>query len=304
MRKPDNSIKGFFIDLIENFKNFTGTKKDRASQPDQTPITTDSTGYSQSPHATAGNGNPDSPAPTPHLSPARPGISEPFKPFFTPPSGKLPVTKISTPKISKPRKPFFQLSKTIPAFWTIASLISFTVNMVLLVMVVLLGRELFTLKTLVGDKLLGGLYENFIYMDQAHIQTTITVSDTIPINFTLPISQDTMVVLSRDTPITNANVYINTGGLTINSTANIILPAGTNLPIHLELNVPVTTSVPIKIIVPVDIPLDKTELHKPFIGLQQVIAPFYNLLQPQIRSAQELPLCAKYIDFCDIYFLK
>ncbi|MEI7847392.1 MAG: hypothetical protein WCK35_16450 [Chloroflexota bacterium] len=304
MRKPDNSIKGFFNDLIENFKNLTGTKNDRVSQPEQTPNTTDSTGYSQSPHATAGSGNPGSQAPTPRLSPARSGISTPFKPFFTPPSGKLPVAKISTPKTSKPRKPFFQLSKTIPAFWTIASLISFTVNMVLLVVVLLLGRELFTLKAMVGDKLLGGLYENFIYMDQAHIQTNITVSDTIPINFTLPISQDTMVVLSRDTPITDANVYISTGGLTINSTANIVLPAGTNLPIHLELNVPVTTTVPIHINVPVDIPLDKTELHKPFIGLQQVIAPFYNLLQPQIRNAQELPLCAKYIDFCDIYFIK
>jgi hypothetical protein len=167
---------------------------------------------------------------------------------------------------------------------------------------VVLARQLFTLKAMVGEKLLGGLYENFIYMDQAHIQTQITVEDTIPINFTLPISQDTIVVLTENTPINGANVRITSGGLTINSPANIVLPAGTNLPVHLELNVPVTTTVPIKINVPVDIPLEQTELHKPFIGLQQVVAPFYNLLQPQVETADDVEACKSLGWFCNWFF--
>ena len=228
-------------------------------------------------------------------------------PFFvsseeeTPLTHPIPPAAAPAPAVT-PKKRFFELSKTLPAFWTVASLLSFTINIILIVVLVLVGRELFALKAMVGNNLLGGLYENFIYMDQAHIRTNISVADNIPINFTLPISQDTVVVLTRNTAISGANVTINTGGISINSPANIILPAGTNLPVHLELQVPVTTTVPIKIDVPVDIPLQQTELHKPFIGLQQVVAPFYYLLQPQMKNPMDLPFCGLNSDFCSFYF--
>ena len=201
-------------------------------------------------------------------------------------------------KTKKPSRAF------LPAFWTIASVLSLTVNLILLIALILVGRELFVLKNIVGGNLLGGLYENFIFMDQAHIQTNITVADTIPISFTLPISQNTVVVLTQDTQIKGATVILNTGGVTINSLANIVLPAGTNLPVHLELMVPVDTSVPIKLNVPVDIALDNTDLHKPFIGLQQVVAPFYQLLQPQIKTPQDISLCQPFSAFCGFYFQK
>jgi hypothetical protein len=173
---------------------------------------------------------------------------------------------------------------------------------------VILARELFVLKSMVGDYLLGGLYANFIYMDKAHIKTDIIVSDKIPINFTLPISQDTVVTLTENTPINGANVKINSGGLTINSAANIVLPRGTNLPVHLELNVPVTTTVPITIKVPVDIPLEQTELHQPFVGLQQVVSPFYWMLRPNnsqgkpIWAATDVDTCKSLNWFCDWFF--
>lgn len=208
----------------------------------------------------------------------------------------------AAPKARAARKPIFEPAKTLPAFWTVASLLSLVINIILIVALILLGRELFVLKALVGNQLLGGLYENFIFMDQAHIRTNISVVDNIPISFSLPISQDTVVVLTQNTPINGANVRINTGGMIINSAANIILPAGTNLPVHLELNVPVTTTVPVKIDVPVDIPLDQTELHRPFIGLQQVVAPFYNLLQPQVKGPQDAQFCQPFSLFCSYYF--
>lgn len=221
------------------------------------------------------------------------------------PSAGLPEPGEAAPEAFQAvpeRKPAVEAGKILPAFWTVASALSLAVNIVLIIALILMGRELFVLKALVGDQLLGGLYENFIYMDQAHIQTTISVVDNIPINFNLPISQDTVVVLTQNTPINGANVRINTGGMMINSAANIVLPAGTNLPVHLELNVPVTTTVPVKINVPVDIPLEQTQLHKPFIGLQQVVAPFYNLLQPQVKSPQDVKFCQPFSIFCSFYF--
>jgi hypothetical protein len=192
--------------------------------------------------------------------------------------------------------------KALSAFWTVASVLSVIVNLILIVVLVILARELFVLKAIVGNNLLGGLYENFIFMDQAHIKTEITVADNIPINFTLPISQDTIVILTQDTPINGAMVRLNSGGVTINSPANIVLPAGTNLPVHLELNVPVTTLVPITIKVPVDIPLEETELHKPFVGLQQVVAPFYQLLMPQYKTAANVDACKSLSWFCNWFF--
>ena len=229
-------------------------------------------------------------------------LQHPSSHVSIPPADQPPHATLKLVHTTTARKPIFSPAKTLPAFWTIASLISLVVNVILVVVLSLLGREFFALKALLGDKLLGGLYENFIYMDQAHIKTSITVADSIPINFSLPISQNTVVVLTQNTPINGANVRISTGGLTINSPANIILPAGTNLPVHLELNVPVTTLVPIKIVVPVDIPLQQTELHQPFIGLQRVVAPFYNLMQPQIKTPQDLPLCEPYSAWCAAYF--
>ena len=237
--------------------------------------------------------------PTPTPSDTRPlSIADKIpEPFYEPSTHAAAPAKQTTP-----RKPFFDTSKILPTFWTIASLLSFSMNIILIAALILLGREVFVLKAMVGDNLLGGLYENFIYMDQAHIKTNITVSDTIPINFTLPISQDTVVVLTQNTPINGAHVTINTGGISINSSANIVLPAGTNLPVHLNLQVPVNTTVPVNLNVPVDIPLQETDLHKPFIGLQQVVAPFYYMLQPQIKKPQDLQLCGSNSAFCSFFF--
>jgi hypothetical protein len=228
----------------------------------------------------------------------------PIKPAETPPSGQSQLTRLS-PKPASQRKPIFEAGKVLPAFWTVASVLSFVVNVILIVVLVILARELFVLKSMVGDYLIGGLYSNFINMDRAHIKTNITVADTIPISFTLPISQDTVVTLTQNTPINGANVKITSGGLTINSAANIVLPAGTNLPVHLELNVPVTTTVPIKLNVPVDIPLEQTELHQPFVGLQQVVSPFYWMLRPidkKISSAADVEACKSISWLCNWFF--
>jgi hypothetical protein len=89
----------------------------------------------------------------------------------------------------------------------------------------------------------------------------------------------TTVILTQDTNLPNTNVSLSTGGLTItNAPANITLPAGTLLPIALDITVPVSAMVPVQIPVQVDIPLEQTQLHEPFVGLQNVVKPYQDLL--------------------------
>jgi hypothetical protein len=222
----------------------------------------------------------------------------------TPPVATAPVAekKVSSGAFKVPKVIYG--GKMLPAFWTVTTVLSLIVNIILIVVLVIVGQQLFAIKQLVNGHLLGGLYENFILMDQAHIKTDITVKDTIPIKFDLPISKDTVVVLNQDTAIDHVLVQINTGALSINSYARIVLPAQTNLPIHLDLLVPVEAQIPVTLNVPVDIPLAKTELHKPFVGLQDVVSPLYWLLQPQIKNANNIPACQNGLGswFCQKFF--
>jgi len=176
-----------------------------------------------------------------------------------------------------------------PAFWTVTSVLSLLVNIILIVILIILARQLFSLKDLVQTQLLGGLYGNFVKMDGAHIRTTIPVQTNVPARFDLPLNTTTMVTLTEDTVIPRATIYdFRSGTLTITTaTANIILPAGTQLPIALNLTVPVDQQIPISLNVEVDIPLSQTDLHEPFVGLQEVVKPYYNLLGEAPSSWQE-----------------
>jgi len=179
-----------------------------------------------------------------------------------------------------------------PAFWNIASIVSLSVNVVLIIILILVGKQLFTLKDMVSNQLIGGLHQNFIKMDQARITTTVQVNDTIPVVFDLPVQAETTVVLRKDTRIKNAIVNLSTGGLSIvKAPANIVLPAGTKLPISLSITVPVTLTVP------VDIPLNKTELHEPFVGLQSVVSPYDTMLADLPSSWEQTPLCREGFDW-------
>jgi len=196
---------------------------------------------------------------------------------------KAPTTSASTS--SAPR-----FSRIGPIFWTIASVISLLVNIgtviVLIVVVQLLGGTKATLAFAEGQAngLLGGLYNNFVKMDAASIKTTIHVEKEIPVQFSLNVSGPTDVTLSRDVTINGASVTINSDVLKItNARANIVLPAGTVLPVTIQnLVVPVDQKVLAVLDVPVNIPLNTTDLHEPFVGLQKVLEPYYCLLQPNI----------------------
>ena len=192
----------------------------------------------------------------------------------------VPVSSAPTESESKPRRYHF-----LPAFWTIASVVSLTVNLVLLIILLIVFQMRNPIQGTAGNqitRLLGGLYTNFVKMDQANIKTDIHVEKEIPVNFTLNVSGPTNVTLSQDVTIDGALVTVATGGLNItNARARIVLPQGTLLPINIEnLVVPVDQKVLAVLDVPVDIPLDQTELHEPFVGLQQVVKPWYCIVEP------------------------
>ena len=175
--------------------------------------------------------------------------------------------------------------KFLPAFWTIASVISLGVNLVLIVILLIILQMLGTIQLTADDQvsgLLGGLYGNFVKMDEANIRTNIHVEKEIPVQFTLNVSGPTNVTLSQDVTINGALVTVGTGGLNIvNARATIVLPKDTLLPINIQnLVVPVDQRVLAVLDVPVDIPLDQTELHDPFVGLQQVVKPWYCIVEP------------------------
>lgn len=185
----------------------------------------------------------------------------------------------STPPSARPPAPWFQPGKIGPAFWTVASVLSLIINIVLIVIVIGLGSQLFAIKSLVSSQLVDGLYNNFVLMDQAHIRTSIPVKTQVPAKFTLPLNTETTVRLTEDTYIQGARVSLYGGVVTINSApTDIILPAGSELPVKLELEVPVDQQIPVELVVDVDIPLQATELHQPFTGLQQVLTPYRGML--------------------------
>lgn len=257
----------------------------------------------------AASANPTPPAPVSSPEPApKPKTSR----LFGRKSGTVPAKPASADAVAskaeaKPREP--RRFQFLPVFWTIASVMSFTVNVVLLIVLLLAFQALKQvplvaqtmeqpslvpgMATNIASGLLGGLYTNFVKMDEANIRTTIHVEKEIPVQFSLNVSGPTNVVLSEAVTIRGALVTVETGGLNIvNARATIVLPKDTLLPINIEnLVVPVDQKVLAVLDVPVDIPLNQTELHEPFVGLQKVVEPWYCLIKPDV-SVNGVQVCS------------
>lgn len=181
-------------------------------------------------------------------------------------------------------------------FWRFAVLFSFVMNVILLLVVAGLVGLLFTITDQVARPIVGGLHDSFRQMQQASIVTmidvndTIIVNDTIPVVFDLPLNQSTIVTTTAPLVINGATVNIQSGGLTLNAAADIVLPAGTGLPVQLSLVVPVSQTVPVvlrvpvALKVPVNIPLAQTQLNPPFTQLAGIVAP-YDVLLSQLPGS-------------------
>jgi hypothetical protein len=196
--------------------------------------------------------------------------------------GRITVDRASLPK----------------AFWTVTGILSLLTNAILIAVLLSVSNQLFTINKVLQQQLIVPLGASFTTMYEASIQTNISIETTVPARFNLPLDTDTTVVLSEETYIPNARVTVNTGGLSIqNSPADIVLPAGTKLPIHLSLIVPVDQTIPVVMDVPVNIPLKDTSLGGAFKGLIDVISPYDPLLKSAPTSWAEM-ICGKTTGLC------
>ena len=187
---------------------------------------------------------------------------------------------VSQPVESDPKRRRLQL---LPAFWTIASLMSISMNIVLIAILFIMLNMLAGIQLTANDQisgLLGGLYHNFVKMDQATITRIIPVDANIPLNIEVPVQATTRITLAETVTIPNAHVRINTGALNIDADAVVTLPANTPLVVNLDFPLTVQNTIPIHLDVPVNIPLNETQLHDPFVGLRQVVQPWYCLVEP------------------------
>lgn len=192
------------------------------------------------------------------------------------------VAPVPAPPAQEP-EPRPSRYKFLPAFWTIASVLSLTVNIILIIILLMMFQMRGAIQQTAGDQvsgLLGGLYTNFVKMDQATISTNIPVDANIPLDIVVPVQTTTQIRLAETAVIENAHVRINTPTMTINANAIVTLPADTPLTVKLDFPLTVQNTIPVHLDVPVNIPLNQTELHEPFVGLQQVVEPWYCLIQP------------------------
>jgi hypothetical protein len=143
----------------------------------------------------------------------------------------------------------------------------------------------------IGAGLIGGLHTNFEKLDRATIKTVIPVDAQVPLDIIVPVETTTQITLAERVDIPNAQVQITTGGVAINSNARVTLPAGTPLVVNLDFDLPVKATIPVHLDVPVNIPMAQTELHVPFVGLQEVIRPLYCLVESDAADLDGKPLC-------------
>jgi hypothetical protein len=195
-----------------------------------------------------------------------------------PPSGP-PVVYAQPYQDPPARGPF---SGFLPAFWTIASLISMVVNVILIALILTLFDMVDVLQRTANDQisgLMGGLYQNFEMMEQATIERTIPVDANIPLNIMVPVNLTTPITLAEPV-VLQSRVVIDQPNFYLNYPATVTLSQGSVLPVTLNFQLPVQNTIPVHLDVPVNIPLRETQLNEPFVGLQKVIEPWYCLVEP------------------------
>lgn len=240
------------------------------------------------------------------FSPAARTVSTPDADETPPPERPAPVPakQVATPQRSTqsppPPTPPDSASRGLrfgPPFWTVTGILSLIVNGILIAVLLILYNMLGQFQSLqgtasnLGASVLGGLYSNFEKMDGAAIKTVIPVDANIPLNLTVPVKTTTQITLAEAVAIPNTHVEIYTKTFTLNSAARVTLPAGTLLTVNLDFDLPVQATIPVHLEVPVDIPMAKTELHEPFVGLQKVVQPWYCMVEPRAFDLNGQAIC-------------
>jgi hypothetical protein len=181
------------------------------------------------------------------------------------------------------------------AFEKFAIFFSFVVTFILVMVLLVLGIGLWkvapalpglrdgTLCPLLAD--VDGIFTD---LGEAVITRTISISQTIPVVFDLPLNTNTNVVLT-DAVVLNrpTTMTLPGGGGRINGTVSLSLPTGQQLPVHLSMTVPVRQNLPVQMDVPVSIPLKETDLGPIFAKLEGLLMPYLDLLSDTLRCGAQ-----------------
>jgi hypothetical protein len=132
------------------------------------------------------------------------------------------------------------------AFKNFAILFSFTLNLILLAVLILLIVVFLPAFKNIAEPIVRGLNQSFADMEEARIVHTVSIEGEIPVVFDLPLSTETTAIMSEAVPMAMPTSFVLPGGGgTINGVVEFDLPAGTELPIHLEMIVPVNQQLPV-----------------------------------------------------------
>jgi hypothetical protein len=157
-------------------------------------------------------------------------------------------------------------------FWRFMVVFSFIVNIILVVVLIVLGLLIFEIKNEVAQPLITGLHSSFVGLDQATIDTTIPVRDSIDLDLQVPLDTRTTVVLAREIPLdVDASIVLN--GQRVPVDVRLALPEGLQLDVFLNLTVPVQETVPVDLDVRAVIPLQQTQLHDVAENLRLQLEP-------------------------------
>ena len=191
----------------------------------------------------------------------------------------LPGTGVPYHEHPEPRRIFPR--RVWEALKSLSLIVSMIINLVLIIVVVVLINQVGAIKLTLAS-ILGQLDSAFQGLGAATIRDTIRIDQQVPVRFDLPLSQDTTVVTQAPVPI-DAYATFSLGQFgSINGNVSLALPAGTSLPVHLELNVPVSNSIQVAFDQPISIPLAAK-------GLGPVVAQLRSALGPIIGVVQQLP---------------
>ena len=175
------------------------------------------------------------------------------------------------------------------AFKTFAIIFSFILNFVLLLVLLIVGGLIIPIVNDIVEPIVGGLNDSFVDMSEATIEQEIDINTTMPISFTLPLEQETIVTLTEPVPLSVfAQFTLPGGGGNINGQVNLTLPEGLELPVFIDTDVAVDQEIPVQMTVPVKIPLAETELGGPFFTLRALFEPLDRLLSNLPSSNEEL----------------
>lgn len=191
-----------------------------------------------------------------------------------PPATVVYAAPANPPPVSRPRR-FWNAVKNL------SLLVSMIVNLVLIIVVVILLSQVGNIKMTLAS-VLGQLDSAFEGLGASTIQDSIAISQQVPVNFILPLDQDTTVVTTGPVPI-NVPATFSLGPYgTINGIVSLQLAPGTALPVHISMSVPVSNSIPVVFKQPIAIPLaDK--------GLRPVVEKLRSAIGPLITLVQDLP---------------